>query len=86
MPARKPRYTRRDITPDRTRTAATPLLLQPNFAGFLMRDYPDIRLISMNDGFVDLINERFDAGIRFGDAVQLDMNVVPLGDVLRPAT
>ncbi len=51
-----------------------------------MRDYPDIRLdIDVNDGFVDLINERFDAGIRFGDAVQLDMNVVPLGDVLRPA-
>ncbi|HAK5849749.1 TPA: LysR family transcriptional regulator [Salmonella enterica] len=66
------------------RTAAT-LLLQPNLAGF-MRDYPDIRLdIDVNDGFVDLINERFDAGIRFGDAVQLDMNVVPLGDVLRPA-
>lgn len=66
------------------RTAAM-LLLQPNLAGF-MRDYPDIRLdIDVNDGFVDLINERFDAGIRFGDAVQLDMNVVPLGDVLRPA-
>lgn len=51
-----------------------------------MRDYPDTWLdIDVNDGFVDLINERFDAGIRFGDALQLDMNVVPLGDVLRPA-
>lgn len=65
------------------RTAAT-LLLQPNISGF-MRDYPDIRLdIDVNDSFVDLIHERFDAGIRFGDAVQRDMNVVPLGEPLRP--
>ncbi len=79
----EPRYTRREgRTPDLNlpRTAAT-LCYNPNLAGF-MRDYPDIRLdIDVNDSFVDLINERFDAGIRFGDAVQLDMNVVPLGDV-----
>ncbi|EDS6648837.1 hypothetical protein S510_001871 [Salmonella enterica subsp. arizonae] len=30
---------------------------------------------------VDLINEHCGAGIRFGDVVQLDMNIVPLGDI-----
>ncbi len=50
-----------------------------------MRDYPDIRLdIDVNDGFVDLINERL-MPVFAGDAVQLDMNVVPLGDVFTPA-
>lgn len=36
----------------------------------LLRDYPDIRVeISVNPGFVDIVAEQFDAGIRLGETI-----------------
>lgn len=62
---------------------AAVLLLSPFLADF-MHAYPDIRLeIEIDDSFVDLISERFDAGIRLGEAVQRDMIAIPLGGQLR---
>jgi len=52
------------------------LLLRPMLAKFL-RDYPDIRLEFYVDyGFTNVIEERFDAGIRLGDAIAKDMIAV----------
>ena len=53
-------------------------ILQPRLAAF-MRRYPDIDLeISVDDGFVDIVRENFDAGIRLGESVERDMVAVPL--------
>lgn len=53
-------------------------VLQPRLAAFIRR-YPDIHLdISVDDGFVDIVREGFDAGIRLGESVERDMVAVPL--------
>jgi DNA-binding transcriptional LysR family regulator len=45
----------------------------------LMLDYPDINIeIDINNRMVDIVAERFDAGIRFGDQVAKDMIAVRL--------
>jgi DNA-binding transcriptional LysR family regulator len=55
------------------------MALQPLLAGFL-RDYPDVRIeISNDEGYVDIVEKGFDAGIRLGESVQKDMIAVPLG-------
>lgn len=52
----------------------------------LVREYPDIHVeISRNDGFVDIIAERFDAGIRLGEQVAKDMIAVCIGPELSMA-
>lgn len=52
----------------------------------LVREYPDIHVeISRNDGFVDIIAERFDAGIRLGEQVAKDMIAVRIGPELSMA-
>lgn len=49
-------------------------------AARLLRDYPDIRVeISVNPGFVDIVAERFDAGIRLGETTAQDMIAVRIG-------
>ncbi|WP_348946528.1 LysR family transcriptional regulator [Chitinibacter sp. FCG-7] len=59
--------------------AAAQLRLAPKLAEF-RRQYPDIELeIVCNDALVDIVAERFDAGIRFGERVQQDMIAVRLG-------
>ena len=46
----------------------------------VLRDYPDIRLeLSVDDGFRDIVEEGFDAGIRLGESVEHDMIAVRVG-------
>jgi DNA-binding transcriptional LysR family regulator len=60
-------------------------ILEPAVAK-LLRDYPDIQVeISVNMGFVDIVAERFDAGIRLGETVAQDMVAVRIGPDLRMA-
>ena len=58
---------------------STALVLQPLLAGFL-REHPHIQLELTNDeGFIDIVEKGFDAGVRFGESVHRDMVAVPLG-------
>lgn len=50
----------------------------------LLRDYPDINIeLCSNNNLVDLVAERFDAGVRFGDQVAQDMIAVRIGPDIR---
>ena len=52
------------------------LYLRPMLAQFLM-DYPDITLeLFVDYGFTNVVEERFDAGIRLGEALSKDMIAV----------
>jgi DNA-binding transcriptional LysR family regulator len=58
---------------------STAMVLQPMIAGFL-RENPHVQLeLTINEGFVDIVEHGFDAGIRMGESVQRDMIAVPLG-------
>ncbi|MDB5847528.1 MAG: LysR family transcriptional regulator [Rhodoferax sp.] len=58
---------------------AIAMVLQHRLAGFL-QEYPDVQIELTNDeGFVDIVERGFDAGIRMGESVQQDMVAVPLG-------
>ena len=58
------------------------MVLQPLIAGFL-EAYPDIQIELTNDeGYVDIVEHGFDAGVRMGQSVQKDMIAMPLGDPL----
>jgi DNA-binding transcriptional LysR family regulator len=55
------------------------MVLQPLLAGFLQA-YPDVQIEITNDeGYVDIVDKGFDAGVRLGESVQKDMIAVPLG-------
>jgi DNA-binding transcriptional LysR family regulator len=55
------------------------MVLQPLLAGFL-KAYPEVQIELTNDeGYVDIVERGFDAGIRMGESVQKDMVAVPLG-------
>jgi DNA-binding transcriptional LysR family regulator len=57
----------------------TLMVLQPLLAGFLSK-YPAVQIELTNDeGYVDIVERGFDAGIRMGESVQKDMIAVPLG-------
>mgnify|MGYP001030767163 FL=1 len=46
----------------------------------LMRDYPDIRLeLNSDNGFRNIVEERFDAGVRLGESLDKDMIAVRIG-------
>ncbi len=50
----------------------------------LMADYPDINIeVSIEQRLVDLVAERYDAGIRLGERVEKDMIAVRIGPELR---
>ncbi|NKJ44172.1 DNA-binding transcriptional LysR family regulator [Novosphingobium sp. SG720] len=52
----------------------------------LLPEYPDIHVeVSINNGFVDIVEERFDAGIRLGEAIARDMIAVRIGPTMRMA-
>jgi len=52
------------------------LCLRPMLTQFL-RDYPDITLeLYVDYGFTNVVEERFDAGIRLGEAIEKDMIAV----------
>lgn len=64
---------------------AAKTILWPALARIL-GDYPDIKAeISVDAGFVDIVAERFDAGIRLGETVAQDMIAVRIGPDLRMA-
>jgi DNA-binding transcriptional LysR family regulator len=55
------------------------MTLQPLLAGFLDR-HPDVQVELTNDeGYVDIVEGGFDAGVRLGESVAKDMVAVPLG-------
>jgi DNA-binding transcriptional LysR family regulator len=55
------------------------MVLQPLLAGFL-KAYPNVQIELTNDeGYVDIVEKGFDAGVRLGESVQKDMIAVPLG-------
>jgi DNA-binding transcriptional LysR family regulator len=59
------------------------MVLQPILAGFL-QEHPNIHLELTNDeGFVDIVERGFDAGVRLGESVHQDMIAVPLTGPLR---
>ncbi|MBM0205257.1 LysR family transcriptional regulator [Micromonospora sp. STR1s_5] len=52
----------------------------------LLPEYPDLHVeISVNLGFVDIVAERFDAGVRMGETVAQDMVAVRIGPDMRMA-
>ena len=52
----------------------------------LLREYPDVHVeFDVNYGFRDIVADRFDAGVRLGEAIDKDMIVVPIGPQLRMA-
>jgi DNA-binding transcriptional LysR family regulator len=58
---------------------STALVLQPILAGFLQK-HPHVQLELTNDeGFVDIVEKGFDAGVRFGESIHRDMVAIPLG-------
>lgn len=60
-------------------------LVWPKLKPFL-REYPDINLeLVVDNGFVDIVEGRFDAGIRLGESVDKDMVAVKIGPDMRMA-
>ncbi len=46
----------------------------------LLREYPDIKLeLNIDNGFRDIVEERFDAGVRLGESLDKDMIAVRIG-------
>lgn len=61
------------------------LALAPRLAAFRSR-YPEIELeLSFEEAFIDLVAERFHAGVRLGDTIQQDMIAVRLTPPLMDA-
>lgn len=60
-------------------------LLAPKLPQFL-RDHPDVTVeLSVDDGWVDIVSSRFDAGVRVGESVAKDMISVRIGGDERAA-
>jgi DNA-binding transcriptional LysR family regulator len=60
-------------------------ILLPIIAKLLPR-YPDLNVeISVNSGFVDIVAERFDAGVRLGETIAQDMIAMRIGPDMRMA-
>jgi len=66
-----------------TSTHAYETILRPALTR-LLPDYPDVQVEAMiENGFVDIVAGRFDAGIRLGEQVERDMIAVRIGPDLR---
>lgn len=64
---------------------AAETILWPALEALLPR-YPDINIeISVDTGFVDIVAQRFDAGVRMGETVAQDMIAVRIGPDMRMA-
>ncbi|TAL80329.1 MAG: LysR family transcriptional regulator [Beijerinckiaceae bacterium] len=60
-------------------------IIEPSLAR-LLPDYPDIKVeLSVDAGFVDIVAERFDAGVRLGETIAQDMVAVRIGPDIRMA-
>lgn len=58
---------------------AAEMILRPKLARFLPR-FPDVQVeVSIDNGFVDIVGERYDAGVRLGESVSKDMIAVRIG-------
>jgi DNA-binding transcriptional LysR family regulator len=63
----------------------TEAILLPKLAK-LLRDYPDIKIeISVDYGLTDIVTQRYDAGVRFGEQVGKDMIAVRIAPDIRMA-
>lgn len=52
----------------------------------LTSEHPDVEIeLNVNSGFVDIVAERFDAGVRLGESLEKDMIAIPIGPRLRMA-
>jgi len=52
----------------------------------LLSDYPDIRIeIAIDNGFTDIVAQRYDMGVRLGNEVEKDMIAVRIGADMRMA-
>lgn len=64
---------------------AADTILWPRLAG-LLRKYPDIKVeITIDQGFTDIVAQRYDAGVRIGEQVAKDMIAVRIGPDMRMA-
>jgi DNA-binding transcriptional LysR family regulator len=64
---------------------AADTILWPKIATFL-REYPDIKVeIAVDNGLIDIVAERYDAGVRTGEQVAKDMIAVRIGPDIRMA-
>lgn len=64
---------------------ATHTVLWPRLSR-LQPDYPDLKIeIAMDAGLTDIVAERYDAGVRFGDQIGKDMTSVPISPDIRMA-
>lgn len=62
---------------------AAELVIKPVMSRFLAT-YPEVKLeVVTEDGFVDIVKDGFDAGIRAGQHLAQDMMLVPVGPALR---
>ena len=60
-------------------------LVWPKLKPFL-REYPEIHVeLMVDNGFIDIVEGRFDAGIRLGESVNKDMVAVRIGPDIRMA-
>ncbi len=60
-------------------------ILWPALARFLPA-YPDIKVeVTVDYGLTDIVAERYDAGVRFGEQIAKDMIAVPIGPEMRMA-
>jgi DNA-binding transcriptional LysR family regulator len=58
-------------------------ILWPKLAK-LLRGYPDIKIeMTIDNGLTDIVEGRYDAGVRFGEQVAKDMIAVPIGPDVR---
>lgn len=68
-----------------THDHAASTVLWPRLSPLLLR-YPDVKLeIDINYGMIDIVAERFDAGVRLGDQVAKDMVAVRISEDVRMA-
>jgi len=64
---------------------AAAIVIGPKLASFGAR-YPDVTLeVSVDNGFVDIVRDGFDAGIRLGESVERDMMTARVSQDLRAA-
>jgi DNA-binding transcriptional LysR family regulator len=58
-------------------------IIWPKLTGFL-RTYPDIRVeVTLDAGLIDIVTQRYDAGVRLGEQVAKDMIAVRIGPDIR---
>lgn len=58
---------------------AVNLVFRPRLPAFL-RDYPDINVeLIVDNGFTNIVERQFDAGVRLGEAIARDMMAVRIG-------